>query len=609
MIKNLSINEKKLRDLYLRKLSLGEVQGPPTGYSSIDKPWLKYYGEDGIVMDIPTGISMYDLIYERNKDNLDKNAISYYGTKITYIKFFREVDKLAIKYRNLGVKEGDIVSICMPSTPEAVYSIYALNKIGAVCDMIDPRSNAKQLDYYLKENKSKVILLCENYYNYLKQSLNNMDKVIVAPISITGSFKFRSIVNISTKLSNLNTKYEDNVILYDDFLKINGEKNVQERDENRSIYSKLDDVALIIHSSGTTSVPKGIVLTNKNVNAIAIQYQFTPLKLEKGFRFLSVIPAFASFGVVASINLPFYLSMENHLVSLVTTKDFYKRLVKDKINFTLTIPANFKYVAKQMKKCDLSNLYGPGAGGYSVTSAEEEEINESLKKNGCPSNMLMGWGMSEISSTACLEFPECSKELSSGVPLIKNTIAIFKPNTEEELSYGNEGEICVTGPTVMKGYLNNSEKTNKVIRLHKDGNYWLHSGDLGYMDNEGRVFPVDRLERMIIKGSDGFKIFPKQIEEVVNKSSYVDSCVVVGYKDKLLGTVPKVYIVPKSKEVSKDIIFQDVLKKCREFLSVRAIPDDYELLDSMPYTPMGKIDYRSLENNFNENEKKLVKKK
>lgn len=602
MIKNLNLNEEKLRDLYLRDLSLGKVQGPPTGYASVDKPWLKYYKESSILTDIPDDINMYQLIKERNKEKLENIAISYYGSNITYQELFENIDKVASKYLSLGVKKGDIVSICMPSTPETVYSIYALNKIGAVCDMIDPRSNPKQLSYYLEENQSKIIMLCENYYKNLSPSLKNMDKVIITPISKTGNLKFKAVVGMKTKIDNLTTKYEKNTITYQEFLNLPAHQLLEEK-------TNIQDNALIIHSSGTTSTPKGIILTNKNVNALSIQYLLTPLDLKEEYRFLSVIPAFASFGVVASIHLPFYLCMENHLVSLVTPEAFYRKLIKEKINFTLTIPSNFKYIAKKKKIGDLSNLYGPGAGGYSVTSTEDKEINSALKKGGCSSNMLMGWGMSELSSTACLEFKECSKELSSGVPLVKNTIAIFKPTTDIELSYGEEGEICVTGPTVMKEYLNNSAKTESVIKKHSDGRKWLHSGDLGYMDLDGRVYPIDRLERMIIKGIDGFKIFPKQLEEVICTSPYVDSCVVVGYQDREKGVIPKAYIVPKTQEESEQKILEDVKARCIQSLSIRAIPEAFEIIETLPYTKMGKIDYKSLENsNQEKNIKKLEKK-
>lgn len=606
--KIIKLNNEKLRDLYLRDLSLGTLQGPPTGYPSIDKPWLKFYTPNDILTDIDESSNIYEYMYKCNKSNLDRIAINYYGRTYTYKELIININNVANKFRALGIKENDVISICMPSTPETIFSIYALNKIGAICDMIDPRSNPEQMEYYLSQNNSKILILCTNYYKGLKKCLDtaNLKNIILTPITPSAPFIFKTTVDIKTLVDNFDTKRSNNVITWNNFMKIPGYHNVS----TPSIKAK-NDLAIIIHSSGTTSLPKGIILTNKNINALALQYKLTRLKTDPGSRFLSVIPAFASFGVVASINLPFTLSMENYLLPLVTPKAFYNNLVKNKINFTLTIPANFKYVARQKKKVDLSNLYGPGCGGYSLNSIEEEEINKRLAELGAPSKMLMGWGLSEAASTVCLETPDCAKILSSGIPLVKNTVSIFKPDTDIECKYYEEGEICVSGPTVMYGYLNNPEKTKKILKKHHDGKLWLHTGDLGYIDQDGRLTPVGRIERMIIKGIDGFKIFPQKIEEVIAISKYVDTCMVVGYNDKITGIIPRAYIVLKEEyKNSEEEAIKDIKNICLNKLSIRAVPEEFTILNAMPYTKMGKIDFKLLEKGYPENiefEKKLTK--
>ena len=604
----IKLNKEKIRDLYLRGLSLGVIQGPPTGYPTIDKPWLKFYTEEDILIDIDESSNIYEYMYKCNKDNLERVAINYYGRIFTYRELIDNINKVATKFRALGVKKNDVISICMPSTPETIFSIYALNKIGAICDMIDPRSNPEQMKYYLSQNNSKILILCENYYKGLKSCLDkaNLKNIILTNLTVSAPLAVKTFIDTKTFVDNINVKKSTNVITWHKFMKLSGFHNISSPSIKAS-----EELAIIIHSSGTTSLPKGIVLTNKNINSLALQYKLTRLKTDPGSRFLSVIPAFASFGVVASINLPFTLSMENYLLPVVTPKAFYKNLVKNKINFTLTIPASFKYVAKQKKKVDLSNLYGPGCGGYSLNSIEEEEINKQLEKLNAPSKMLMGWGLSEASSTVCLETPLCSKTLSSGIPLVKNNVGIFKPNTTIECKYNEEGEICVTGPTIMYGYLNNPEKTKKVLKKHPDGNIWLHTGDLGFIDPDGRLTPVGRIERMIVKGIDGFKIFPQKIEEVIALSKYVDTCMVVGYNDTLSGIIPRAYIVLKEeyKNIEEEAI-KDIKNICLNKLSIRAIPDEFTILDSMPYTKMGKVDFKLLEKGYPENienEKKLTK--
>lgn len=595
-------NEDLQRDIYLRNIATGQSQGPMTGYPSKDKPWLKYYPESSLGVELPDKVSTYEYMKNKNIKKPNRIAINYYGNTYTFEDLFNKVEEYASRFKLLGVKKGDIVSVCMPSTPETVFTIYALNKLGAICDMIDPRSNPEQMEYYLGENKSKLLILCENYYNVMQEVVDksSVEKTVLYPITPSAPLGIRIIIDTKTKLDNRKTIYSPNTIRWYEFVNIN--KNIKtdvEYNEN--------DLAFIIHSSGTTSVPKGIILTNKNINAIALQYSLTTLDLNPGDKFLSVIPAFASFGVVASINLPLYLSMETILVSLPSPKKFVDLITKEKPNFCLTIPANFIYLKNNYKGKDLSYFAGPGCGGYSLDSSKEREINEFLKSKNAPSPMLMGWGMSELASTACLEVPECSKELSSGIPLIKNIISIFEPGTDKELQYGDEGEICVSGPTIMYGYLNNPEKTNLTIKKHSDGSVWLHSHDIGYMDSDGRVYPINRIDRMIIKGIDGFKIYPQKIEDVITTSKYVDACVVVGC-DGPNGIYPKAFVVLNKEYENSPNALEEIKKLCLEKLSVRAIPDEFEFIDKLPYTAMGKIDYKKLEANptIQKEEPKLI---
>ena len=607
-IMNLSYDEKKKRNIELSKMAKGEIECHTTGYGSIDKPWLKYYREGVNNLDVPSDTNIYSFMEKENKEHIDRIAINYFGRVMTYGDMFEEVEKLTRKYSALGVKCGDIVSICMPTTPETAMSFYALNRLGAVCDMIDPRSVSAQLDYYLGENNSKLLIVCENYLSALREAINkhvatgNLRKVISLPITPSAPLVIKLVVDYKVNKKNKYEKWPLNTIRWDEFMKLEGNPDYVEM-------LHPNDDAIIVHSSGTTSTPKGIVLSNKNINAIALQYKNTTLKTDPGSKFLSVIPAFASFGMVTSINLPFYLQMENIMMPMVNADLFCKAFKKNKINFCLTVPGNFLALSRSKEKYDLTGLYGPGAGGYSLDSTKEEEINSYLKENNAPVPMLMGWGMSEAASTICLEVPECAKTLSSGIPLPLNTVGIFKLGTDEELEYGEEGEICVSGPTIMQRYLNNPEKTDKIKKIHSDGTLWLHSGDIGYMDSDGRVYPIDRSERMIIKGIDGFKMFPQKIEDVIGSSHYVEECVVVGKNTHEKGVVGKAWVTLK--EEYKDNFneaLEDIKEICKAKLSERQIPDLLEFIEKIPYTPLGKPDYKTLEVQNEENEILLTEK-
>ena len=407
------------------------------------------------------------------------------------------------------------------------------------------------------------------------------------------------VVNNKTKKTNKNLNLKSEIIKWHDFM------NIRDGVYEEKIHP--NDYAIIVHSSGTTSTPKGILLSNKNINCIARQYKNTSLKTLPESKFLSVIPAFASFGMVTSINLPFYLQFENILMPIVNAELFCKAFKKNKINFCLTVPGNFRALARSHDKYDLNGLYGPGAGGYSLDSTSEQEIQDYLKSHNAPVPMLMGWGMSEAASTITLELPECAKLLSSGIPLPLNIVSVFVPGTDEELKIGEEGELCVSGPTIMQCYLNNEEKTNKVKMMHRDGKIWLHSGDIGYMDKDGRVYLIDRCERMIIKGIDGFKMFPQKIEDVIASSPYVDECVVVACNTDDKGVVGKAWVSLKEDylEEQESALF-DISSKCQEKLSERQIPDLIEIIDKIPYTSLGKPDYKKLEKKAAVNETCII---
>lgn len=590
---NLTIEEQKIRDIYLADLGRGKIQGPPTGYATIDKPWLKYYTDEAILSDIPK-MKYYDYLVECSKDDLDAVALNYKGVTYTYGQLLEKIDEVAKSYQAMRVNEGDTVTVCMPTLPETVFSFYALNKIGAVPDMIDPRASADQLKFYLNERKSKVILLYEDCLTKIHDiySETSLEKAILASPATSfkkGNKKFYNLF-IKKRYIKERALKDDAVeyVKYDEFITC-GEKETEVRstpyDENKE--------ALIVHSSGTTSFPKGIVLSNDNVNSLAFQYKLSPLRLKRRDVFLSIIPAFAAFGMIASVHLPLILGMEAILEPKPTPKSIERIFIKLKPNHCLTVPRNYEILAKSKKIKDLSFFYSPGSGGDAPS--KEEDINAFLEEKGCPSKLLKGWGLSEVSSTACLETMDCSRNESSGIPLVKMNVGVFDPDTGEELRYNERGEFCVFGPGVMLRYDNREDLTKKVKRYNSDVNrIVLHSGDLGKIDNDGCVFVDGRIERMIIK-YDGKKIYPNTIEEAILKCPLVEMCCVVASNSNI-GKIPKAYIVLKDEYLDRKeeslVLIQNL---CRELLEERIIPDSFEIIDLLPSTSMGKVDYKKLE--------------
>lgn len=606
-INSLSKEEQQLRDRYLSDLSTGELQGPPTGYASIDKPWFRFYNKENVGKDLEfKKIDKY--LFDCNKGHLDDIALVYFKKEITFKELREKIDKYASYFYNTGIKEGDIVSVLMPTTPECVYVFYALRVIGAIPDMIDPRANPETLNFYFKENKSKYMYVLDDCAPKLERAMEGTD------------IKNIILGKVSTEMPSM-TKF-----VYEKFLHKNKKKNKKIYEELKKDYKVIDlineidnyemkpfveaeykkgELALIEHSSGTTSTPKGIKLTSDNINAIAFQYNLSNLEIKRQDKFLSCIPAFAAFGMIANVHLPLSLGLKTIIIPDPSGDNIEKAFLEYQPQHILTVVSNLEKVAKSKKIKDLSYFISPGCGGYELLPSKRNEIENLFREKGCNKKILTGWGASEVSSTTCLESPNCVKDLSSGVPLAQNVVSVFDKDTNEELNYleESEGDLYISGPTVMIGYLNNDKLTEKSIFVDEAGTRWYKTGDTGYLDKDGRVFVKGRDDRMIIIGHNGKKVCPLPIEEVINSVPEVECCIVVK-ADSNLGIVPKAFIVLKDAEANQAVVLNKIMDACLEKLDKKVIPEDFEFIDSMPMTPMDKINYKKLENT--KIQKKLV---
>lgn len=256
-------------------------------------------------------------------------------------------------------------------------------------------------------------------------------------------------------------------------------------------------------------------------------------------------------------------------------------------HFTCT-PSNLEYLSNDQRKIDLSMLLVPSVGGDYISCKTEEKINAYLRNNGAKHNIVKGYGMTEVSSSACTTKEGFNKQGSVGFPLVKMTISVFEPGTEHELKYNEEGEICFSGPNVMLGYYNNDEATQSTIRRHSDGRMWVHSGDIGYMDNDGFLYVIDRMKRAI-KLSNGIMLLPSKIERCILELEQVSSCAVIGH---MYGQTlrPRAYVT-----VCDDITEEKIMLHCDREIEENIMPGDIIFIDKLPLTPVGKIDYMQLE--------------
>jgi len=560
---------------------------------SEEKVWLKYLPESCRTAEIPEQ-TIYDFIKEICQRRPDGKAIYYYGTSVTYGEMMKKIDKVAEAYYALGVREGDYVSFLTVTLPEAIYSMYALNKLGAIGNFIDPRMDVQRILDAVQGVKSKILVTLDIAWPKVVKIQKELDQDCIVTISPNQSLPLvAKAYRVLTTKDKPNVPYDKKTILrWNDFLgKANG--SVQ------PVPYKEGSVATITYTGGTTGTPKGVMLTNDGMNCMAQSFAVSGVDYEPGERFLEIMPIFASYGVGCGIHMPFAMQQENIIIPKFTPDELGALIRKYRPNHMMGVPSFYERImhSKDLWDFDLSFLKTTGCGGDTMNPGLEARFNKFLKEKGGLYNLSQGYGMSEMTGAATCCYSDIYKDDSSGIPLYCNTIGIFDPQTGEELDYGMEGEICMTGRGMMAGYHGLPEETAKVIRTHADGTKWVHSGDIGVLDEDGFVFIRGRIKQIIIK-FDGHKVFPVQIEGIINRHEDVAACTVVGIQDPdhAQGQVP-LGVVELKKDVAperKDDIRKEILAMCNELLEERGKPADVTFIDEMLHTGLAKHDYRAL---------------
>lgn len=564
-----------------------------TGYPSIDKPWLKYYSQEAISAALPE-CTIYDYLYESNKDYRGRTALNYFGRKISYGELLENIEKTARALRQNGIGKGSIVTILMPTLPEAVYLFYALGKIGAIANMVDPRTSAEGIRDYIQEVGSELLVVVDVAMPKIGKILGQTPVKRVLVISPSDSLP--AALKILYRIKPQNRRRLDSAC-------VNWRAFIAEGTDYAGAtgagYEKNRPV-VIVHTGGTTGRPKGVMLTNDNLNASAIQCRISGLDFQRTHTWLNIMPPFIAYGVGNGLHLPLIVGMEVILIPQFDPKKFDELLLKHRPNHLTGVPSHYGNIlnSNKMKKQDLSFIIEPIVGGDAMNIELEKQTNQFLVGHNGKCKIVKGYGMTEVSAAVSVCATQaCNKIGSVGIPFTHTTISVFNPETNEELSYNQQGEICMTGPNTMLGYFNNPAATGEIIRRHKDGLDWVHSGDVGYMTEDGMLFIVDRIKRMIVR-HDGFKVFPSMIEKAISGSKAVASCCVVGTPDRehSQGKLPVAHVV-LSPEFSgqEDTARQQLAALCQKELPEYAQPVDYVFHSSLPLTPIGKVDYRALE--------------
>lgn len=541
--------------------------------------------------------TIYDNFYSYAIKNPKDNAINYYNRIFSYEKVLKMIDKAAQSLNYLGVEKMDIVTLLLPNIPEAVIFFYALNKIGAVSNMVHPLSSNEEIKNILKNNESNIIVAVDASYDKLYDITEGTKVTKIIGVSAANSLPLLLKIGYKLKMFNKYTiPCKENFISYKKFLRH------KRPFEYKKYYNVIDKPACILQSGGTTGISKGIVLSNGNFNSLTVQEIIMLKKLEKGDKILAIMPVFHGFGLALSVNSMLCLGREVILVPTFKASEFANIINKYKPQMIIGVPTLYEALL-QSEVSDLSFVKYAVVGGDSLSKDLELRINDFFRKHNSNVEISQGYGMTECLAGAIANFDYHYKTGAIGIPGPGNDVKIVKPFTQTEVRNNVDGEICISAPTVMLGYLNNEEETNKVLQVHKDGYTWLHTGDIGYIDNDGIIFYKQRLKRMII--SSGYNVYPQHVEEVINSHDAVLTCSVVGIPHPYKVEVPKACIVLKNDVIDNPILRMNIKKYVESKLAKFEWPYKYDFRKSLPKTKMGKIDFKKLQNEeFEEKEKK-----
>ena len=566
-----------------------------------DYPWYDFYGKVPHHLEYPKG-SMVDVLMDTVLKYPELDAIEYFNNKYTYKEVMDKVIECAKSLKTIGVKEGDVVSICMPNTPEALFMFYAVNMVGAVSNMIHPLSSEKEIEFFLNKTKSKFIMTIDIDYKKVINIINNtsVNKVIVssAGYSLKGLKKtMYSIFNTDVtkaikKIKQVFLKAFQNrdVMSYKKFI-----QKGHNYYEDYTVPRKDSDLAVILYSGGTSGTPKGIMLSNLSFNALAYQAHEMCDPAKEGDSILCIMPIFHGFGLGVCIHTCLHIGMKCILVPTFKAKKLGELIRKTKPNFLVGVPTLFEalYNNNNLKEGDFSSINCIVSGGDIMDEENLSKYNDMFKKYGSSAKIRVGYGLTEACAATCLTPTDMHKSGSIGIPFPDMVYKIVEIGTTKETKPMEDGEICISGPTVMMGYLNDEEETNDALKVHKDGKLWLHTGDIGCIDKDGFVYFKSRLKRIII--SSGYNIYPSYIEGIINKHEYVSTSTVVAVPDKYRGQIAKAFVVLKKEVKLDENVEKEIKDYCKKYIAKYAMPRIFEFRKELPKTLVGKIAYTVLE--------------
>ena len=560
--------------------------------STVRTPWAAWMGEVPMHLDYYRG-AMVEMVENVAREHPEVIACDFMGGHISYARLVDQIRACARALRQIGIRPEDRVTICMPNAPQTVVMFYAVNMVGAIANMVHPLSAEAEIEFYLNDSKSVAALTLNQFYGKfeaIRQNTPNLKRLIIADVADA----LNPIVRIGYRLTAgrriPKVPKRADVILWNRFISDGAAFTGDPR-----VPRTADEPAVILYSGGTTGITKGILLSNLNFNALAAQIVATNPIYDIGDKMLAIMPMFHGFGLGVSIHSMLGNGGRCILVPRFTPQTYAELLRKHRPNFIAGVPTLYEALLRipNLENLNLACLKGVFSGGDSLPVELKRRFDAFLKAHGAKIEVREGYGTTECVTASCLTPLTKAKEGSIGIPFPDTYYKIVKVGGEEEVPYGTEGEICLAGPTVMLEYVGHPEETARTRRVHADGLTWIHTGDLGVMDEEGYIYFRQRIKRMIV--TSGYNVYPSQIENILDAHEAVHMSCVIGVRDPYKMQKVKAYIVLKPGYEPSEATRAMLMDYCRKHIAKYALPYDIEFRPDLPKTLVGKVAYRVLE--------------
>jgi long-chain acyl-CoA synthetase len=535
------------------------------------------------VLPIDTKQSVYECVLASAKRFPHKIALRYFGRKFTYYHLLKRINQFAYALKQNGVGKDDIVTVCLPNIPDAVYLFYAINQIGAIANIVHPLFTYEQMDETLEIQKCKLLYTLDINYKLFKP----LEDKGIQVITCSPAQEFTCLGKAVYKKQNKD-KLIPQKVTSASYYKFPKYTEYDKRFDNDSIY---------LHSGGTSGDPKIIALSSRNLNAVVTNAPWiTHIDTYVNKGILAVLPMFHGFGLCMGVHAFLCYGGFDVLMPKFSRKNAVKYIAKNQLHILLGVPVLYEALLSKnnFRGRKLKNLNVAFVGGDYVSPALMERFDIRMEKAGSVCRLREGYGLTETVNVCAVNTHFHNKAGTVGI-MLPNVDGVVIDEQGNELPPNHDGEICIGGETIMNGYrfLKDPQANKKVFYINKEGKKFIRTGDFGSIDEDRFITYKTRIKRIV--KVNGVPVFPSMIEDCATSFNFVYEVCAIGIEDAKHGHIIRLYVMlSKTYKGTQQDAEKRILDRIVSRLGIYSKPKEIIFLDKMPHTVVGKIDYKLL---------------